>query len=461
VGRGEVSCASFFVELKSLSSSYRISIGCVGGQRLQYDERAHCCRTCELGDIMATFTGLDGLINGLTGTIGKDTFYGGANGAYNIFYGDSDGLISAVIRGIKGNDTFFGGANSTNLFHGDAEELTGTAIGGNDKLSGGINSDNYLIGDAWQLSGSATGGNDTLNGGANSTNQIHGDANLMRHSATGGSDTLIGGKNSTNNLYGDCWLEMYDNAAGGNDTLKGGANSTNLLYGDAGTWLQDSTTGGDDTLIGGADSTNYLAGDANHLLQNASGGNDTLIGGANSTNYLYGDARGQLDYNVLCGNDTLIGGTGGVNYLYGDADYTFEGTGGDDRLVSAVNTTDHMWGDVRQDDSAGLFFVRGNDTFAFRQSNGNDFIYDFHQGEDIIELGGFYELANNAGARLPAKVPSKALGQLTQSFSDLNIQEVDANGDSTLDSVIHFDASNSVTVIGVTGLTATDFSFVA
>jgi len=45
-------------------------------------------------------------------------------------------------------------------------------------------------------------------------------------------------------------------------------------------------------------------------------------------------------------------------------------------------------------------------------------------------------------------------------FRDLHIQTVDTNNDHIADSsVIHFDASDSVTVLGVTHLTAADFHF--
>jgi hypothetical protein len=79
----------------------------------------------------------------------------------------------------------------------------------------------------------------------------------------------------------------------------------------------------------------------------------------------------------------------------------------------------------------------GHDTFVFSSGNGNDFIYDFHQGEDRIELDGF-------------------------SFKPLEtIEEVDANEDGVLDSIIRFDDANSVTVYGVTKLAAADFLIVA
>ena len=132
-----------------------------------------------------------------------------------------------------------------------------------------------------------------------------------------------------------------------------------------------------------------------------------------------------------CGNDTLIGGIGGTNYLYGDD------VAGNDILVSAARTTDYMWGDFAS--NAGGTDVGGHDTFVFGPHNGNDFIYDFHQGgEDFIEID--------------AKKP--------ETFTDLNIQVVDANNDGTMDSVIQFDSHDSVTVYGVTGLQDADFHFV-
>src|SRR5262245_32888673 len=115
-----------------------------------------------------------------------------------------------------------------------------------------------------------------------------------------------------------------------------------------------------------------------------------------------------------------------------------------------------MWGDVEVNLGS---FTGGHDTFAFRPKNGNDFIYDFHRGEDIIELGGFFKgkIPEQAAAHLPPQAASKLL----QSFANLNIETLDTNNDTVADtSVIHFDANNSVTVVGVIGLTAADFNFV-
>ena len=72
-----------------------------------------------------------------------------------------------------------------------------------------------------------------------------------------------------------------------------------------------------------------------------------------------------------------------------------------------------------------------------------------------IELDGFYRVPVPEHAR--EHIPSKAASHLLSSFNDLNIQTVDANSDGQMDSVIHLDASNSVTVYGVANLTVSDF----
>jgi acyl CoA:acetate/3-ketoacid CoA transferase alpha subunit len=83
---------------------------------------------------------------------------------------------------------------------------------------------------------------------------------------------------------------------------------------------------------------------------------------------------------------------------------------------------------------------------------GNDVIHDFQHGKDTIKLGGF-DLGHKSAQAL-AHLSDKALNDL------LHIQTLDTNGDHVLDSVIHFDANNSVTVLGVSHLTASDFHFI-
>jgi hypothetical protein len=102
--------------------------------------------------------------------------------------------------------------------------------------------------------------------------------------------------------------------------------------------------------------------------------------------------------------------------------------------------------------------------FVFAPSNGNDVIHDFQQGVDLIELDG---LSNPAQVAPHLSHPgdhlsTQATNQLLLSFADLNIHTIDTNHDGIADSsVIRFDAHDSVTVLGVTHLQASDFSIVA
>jgi Ca2+-binding RTX toxin-like protein len=320
---------------------------------------------------------------------------------------------------------------------------------------------NGLTGDLETMS-SEQGGNDTLIGGDNSPfNSLLGEGVNMLNS-TGGNDTLIGGDNVItslgNFLVGDA--VGMGSSVGGNDILTGGANSNNFLEGDADLlefFFGNNSAGGNDILTGGANSTNYLIGDADEVLISTCG-NDILIGGANSTNYLFGDARGDATFgsleNSVGGDDTLIGAIGGVNYLIGDAfALTGTGSGGNDRLVDAANTTDVMWGDFQTPVDPGK---GGHDTFVFGPNNGNDYIYDFHHNEDIIEI---HKFPTNAAEQAAQHIPPHAQSHVAGSISKLDVVEVDADADGTMDSVIHFDANNSVTVYGVVGLTAADFDF--
>jgi hypothetical protein len=371
-----------------------------------------------------------------TGTFGNDYLIGLAYVDDNRIYGD----IFFMDSGLGGNDTLIGGANAINFLYGDANEIVsgvGPARGGNDTLIGGENSaDNVLYGDAYQLS-SSTGGDDTLTGGANSEfNVLYGDADTMT-------------------IYGN---PGADASTGGNDSLTGGANSYyNTLIGDGGR-MYASSIGGDDTLTGGANSTyNTLYGDG-RTMQDSTGGNDALVGGANSNqNTLAGDAYEM--YSSVGGSDTVTGGAGGTNFMYGDSVYAYSGsTGGNDRLVSADNTTDYMWGDFGSTPDCANTITYGNDTFVFTQNSGNDFINDFQQGRDIVELKGFFR--EHIPEQALAHVPERALNHLLESFKDLNIQTTDVNSDGKMDSVIHFDTNNTVTVYNVHHLTASDFHFV-
>ena len=363
----------------------------------------------------------------------------GVNGEKNTIYGDAETITDS--RG--GNDVLVGGkGNITNDLYGDAEAMTDSR-GGNDVLIGGKdNRNNFLYGDAETMTNSR-GGNDAITGGDNSAkNYLYGDAGDMFDNSRGGNDLLIGGVNSgLNNLYGDAY--QISDSQGGNDVLIGGALSIeNFLYGDA--YVMLGGQGGNDALKGGSSSSsNKLYGDANSMT-GGQGGNDVLIGGAGSNfNVLFGDAYGMSDSrggnDILAASDNLISDASITqNTLYGDAQYHFNGNVicGNDRLISGTGN-DAMWGDIVGSGlgSSTIDLTRvtaGQDVFVFSANNGTDTIHDFRHGEDKIEL--------------------KGIG--VASFEELmsNLQSGETN------TVITFE-SNTITVIGVTELTAADFLF--
>jgi hypothetical protein len=210
------------------------------------------------------------------------------------------------------------------------------------------------------------------------------------------------------------------------------------------TWIVDFTTtqaggAGNDTLVAVKGQDNLIYGDPiGQPGGQFQGGNDTLIGGAAANNTLVGDTNVMVG-TATGGNDTLIGGKGGTNTLIGDAQEAGGGrpTGGNDILVGAANTPDDMWGDF-QSVTAGQP-IGGQDRFVFGPKNGDDIIHDFSRVElDKIVIDA-----------------SKAPGNFPHTFPELepNIEVVGS------DSIIHFDAHNSVTVLNFVGLIESDFLF--
>jgi len=174
------------------------------------------------------------------------------------------------------------------------------------------------------------------------------------------------------------------------------------------------------------------------------GGNDTLVVGfeLDFVNQLYGDAGNMLD-NARGGNDTLIGGASGVTTdMHGDSFLMSGNTrGGNDTLISGAGT-DHMWGDavsindvVASPTAPTGSVLTGADTFVFAPGNGADFVYDFRQGDgDRMDVSAFG----------------------FNGLADMVIIDTGA------DTRIEFDASNTVTLVGLSdpsGLHASDFIF--
>jgi hypothetical protein len=257
-----------------------------------------------------------------------------------------------------------------------------------------------LVGDAAGLTGHARGGDDSFTVELRGST-ILGDALRMDAHARGGDDTIAVASGSGATVVGDATL-MFGHARGGDDRITlANIVSGSEVFGDA-EEMGDHGRGGNDliTVLNAPFFFSLVAGDARTMTGQARGGDDHIVAG---------DAPLSFERTTT---------------LVGDAvEMSDHAKGGDDVLVSGT-ATDLMWGDgqVMSDHAAG-----GGDTFVFLHDSGNDFIEDFVQGQDLID------------ARAYGAFPALTL-------------EV-----SGQDTVIHLDAENSVTVIGLIGLGATDF----
>jgi Ca2+-binding RTX toxin-like protein len=188
---------------------------------------------------------------------------------------------------------------------------------------------------------------------------------------------------------------MEENARGGDDHLIA-SNRFTVLIGDANE-MNGRAVGGDDYLRSKVGDCS-LYSDSQPMTGHARGGNDVLRG-SDGSDTLYGDALFAIDHS-RCGNDVLRGGKGN-DIMYGDA-------------ASLAPTV-----------------TPGADRFVFAKQSGQDWIGDFQRGLDHLDV--------------------RAIGYT--GFGQLTIDQV---GDH---SVVHFRGDNQVTLVGVTGLTASDFLF--
>ncbi len=142
------------------------------------------------------------------------------------------------------------------------------------------------------------------------------------------------------------------------------------------------------------------------LLRGGGSGNDTLV-----ATVAPGSAPGSSFLNGGAGKDLLT--------VFGGSENILNGGDGNDVLVGGIGN-DHLLGE------------EGADRFVFGPQSGRDTV-DFQKGQDIIDL--------------------RALAASIGSFADLVIETIGEN------SVIHFDADDELTVVGVTNLGANDFLF--
>ena len=306
----------------------------------------------------------------LTGAAGADTFVFGPDNGDDVVVNFTDGedlidlsdfatisgfsdlTITSVDNGVRIDLTALGGgtillqgADINDLNADDFQFRVNQTIEGDE-------GDNVLRGDTGDDTLTGGGGNDLLYGREGADTIYGGEGNDIAYGNEG--DDLVEGGEGFNKLYGQ---EGDDTLRGGSDRdyLYGGEDDDELhggeghdaLYGDWGT----TSAGGDDTLFGGA-------------------GNDTLIGNE--------------------GNDSLDGGEGDDDLRGDHIRHSTRTTGWDDTLDGGAGN-DTLAGGAGDDILSG---GTGNDTFEFALGNGNDTIKDFTDGEDLIDLSGFVDIAS-------------------------------------------------------------------
>jgi len=337
------------------------------------------------GDVI-DITAFDGAVNDLS-----DLNITQGNGTSLLTLPNAGGDISLALNGVTASSidaTYF---LSNTLDYGTGSTYNGTSgvdtiIGSqaNDTINGGNGADALL---GWM-------GNDEIHGGS-------------------GNDTITGGYGA-DTIYGDDG-DDYLAGEGGNDLIIGG-NGSDYIDGGAGidtaSYITSSAFVSIDLSInshwsGEASWDNFIS--VENVIGSAYG--DNIIGGS-GVNEIYGGN----------GADGIYGGDG-ADFLagQGDADWIV-GDGGADTLIGGAG-------------SDGLTGGTGNDVFRFNSASesvlwGGDWIYDFSQGNDKIDLTGISGSISVIGT----SVFSGAGNELRQySASGNTVLDIDLDGDTATD----------------------------
>jgi Ca2+-binding RTX toxin-like protein len=305
--------------------------------------------------------------NVIFGNAGIDTLSGGAGNDTLVGNSDIFASVHDILNGGDGNDTLLG-------------EVSDTISGG-----AGIDTLQAVNSNPWSINLATTSIEIMLAGFGNDQITAAGQTTGCTIFAQGGNDSVTG-SGFADFLWGGV----------GNDTLVGGAGN-DLLFGDLGA---DSLSGGDgnDTLYADSSDTHIdggagfdalywaagvaaninLATDAVEFVQTL-GTNDILNGGSSTAN---------LIVFAGAGNDTVTGGSG-ADFLWGEAgNDTLVGNGGNDTLVGGLGT-DKLTGGAGTDNLFGNSGGGGDgavDTFVFTANWGTDFVYDFDNGTDKLDM---------------------------------------------------------------------------
>ncbi|NQV69612.1 MAG: calcium-binding protein, partial [Pseudohongiella sp.] len=220
------------------------------------------------------------------------------------------------------------------------------------------------------------------------------------------------GEDGDDQLYGGEQQDLLDGGPG-NDTLIGGAG-----------WV--------DTLIGGdgIDTTDYSATTLGVKV-------DLVAGKALGSERFAWDDPENTDSDILIDIENIIGGSGNDVLIGNEYSNSITGGAGNDELYGEAGNDTLDGGNQNDllDGGAGddaLYGGQGNDTFVFYSGSGADTVHDFTHGDDRLDLSAF-------------------------SFSGFNAVQSSLNSDNYV--VIQLDQNDSITLIGVGSVTASDFVF--
>ena len=376
--------------------------------------------------------GLDG-DDLLEGQAGDDTLDGGS-GDDTLDGGNGDDLL----EGQAGNDTLDGGSGDDMLFGGPEGEGAGeeeTVTLNFDTLNPdnadfpGL--DNILIEDGFQLKGTLGTNPAPFHTFGTGSASFEGSKAVFLNSKTGTTTlTSVDGSAFTlesidvDEVGGASTITFIGTTSGGGTvtqtfTLDGVDGFQTLEFSEVFTDLVSVSWDQGGTLL-----TTYQFDNIVLTIGTGGGddGDDVLVGGT-----------GDDELNGGTGDDDLDGGTGDDLLVGGDDQDALVGGNGDDELFGG-NGDDELNGGAGDDILTGgagediLTGGSGDDTFIFGPGSGDDTITDFDLDNDILSL--------------------------TDGLMIEEITEEDAN------TLVTFDSGDTVTLLGVTGITEGDLVLV-
>ncbi len=381
-----------------------------------------------------------GIFNNGTMALTNSTISG--NTAFFYFGGgiDNRGTMTLANSTLSGNDAMYGGG----IYNRGSATMTNSIVLGNyaylgAEVFGGVSAANSLTGAGGETAADVfaaldgSGGLLADNGGPVQTIALR--ADLLNPALDAGDDTAA----PATDAAGQARLDILDVA-------NNGANISDLGVLE----LQSSSSPGSNgpDLIIGTNVAETLTGNGGNDIIYGLGGRDTINGNLGNDQLFGGNGR-----------DVMLGGSGADRIDGGLQDDDLQGGSGNDVLLGG-NGVDLIQGGDGNDRVAGglgadlLYGGADNDTFIYQTSDdsltgaGADRIFDFVQGEDVL----------NFRAVSPTVFDFVGTSVFTGDGPEIRIIEA-ANGNTSIFADLDGDtiADMRVVVIGVTGLTESDF----